>query len=162
MKWRDFKGLLFLVLEIKKGLSLSHIIVEYLGDCRTSCTSVNCFCQKFCHFSSGRDTFYFPKSVPPWIFLTSVSESLKDTVYHILVYLIRCAEIFSLVACCNFWSISWLVDTPCWMVGGLLIASWHFHSPDRDRSWLGIEKILLGPRTVQEPSNWSYRSFPAD
>ena len=65
MKWRDFKGLLFLVLEIKKGLTASHIIVEYLGDCRTSCTSVNCFCQKFCHFPSRRDTFYFPKSVPP-------------------------------------------------------------------------------------------------
>ena len=43
MKCANKKGLLFLVLEIKKGLSLSHIIVEYLDDCRTSCTSVNCF-----------------------------------------------------------------------------------------------------------------------
>ena len=53
-------------------------VIWNIGDCRTSCTSVNCFCQKFCHFPSWRDTFYFPKSVPPWLFLTSVSESLKD------------------------------------------------------------------------------------
>ena len=65
MKLRDLKGLLCLVLKIEKGLTLSHIIVDYLGDSRTSCTSVNCFSQKFCHFPSGRDTFYFPKSVPP-------------------------------------------------------------------------------------------------
>ena len=62
------KGLekpLFVVLEIKKGLTASQFIVEYLDDCRTSCTSVNCFYRKFLYFPSGRDNVYFPKSVPP-------------------------------------------------------------------------------------------------
>ena len=64
MKWRDSKGPLFVVLEIKKGLTASQFIVEYLDDCRTVCTSVNCFYQKFCHFPSGRETFYFPSKFP--------------------------------------------------------------------------------------------------
>ena len=50
VKWRDSKGPLFLVLEIKKGLTASQFIVEYLGDCRTSCTRVNCFYRKFSNF----------------------------------------------------------------------------------------------------------------
>ena len=35
MKLRKMKGLLFLVLRIEKGLTLSHIIVRYLGNCRS-------------------------------------------------------------------------------------------------------------------------------
>ena len=75
------KRLLFLVLEIEKGLWTSHMIVQYLVDVHVSCTSVNCFWQKNSLFpSSGRDTFIFQISSPV-TFLTSVSESLKDTAY---------------------------------------------------------------------------------
>ena len=80
MNWRNFKGLLFLVLEIEKGFRHSHLIVEYLSDCRTSCTSVNCFWQKKSFFPSGRDTFYFPTKFPSDFFSTSFSESLKDII----------------------------------------------------------------------------------